>query len=696
MGFDRLHPAVQHHIVNSLGWSALRPLQEQAIDPLIDGDDAILLAPTAGGKTEAAIFPVLSKMLADNWTGLSVLYVCPIKALLNNLHLRLEHYGRLVGRTVELWHGDVEESARRQIRREPPDILLTTPESIEAQLVSRRSDPPSFFGSLRVVIADEVHAFGGDDRGWHLLAVLSRLEHLAGRPLQRIGLSASIGNPRELLAWLSPRGRPGRVIGPATSDSAPAELIVDHVGSIANAAQVISQLHRGRKRVVFCDSRARVEDLASQLRHRDIATFVSHSSLGVEERRDAERAFAEGEDCVIVATSTLELGIDVGDLDHVIQIDAPSTVASFLQRLGRTGRRPGTIRNCLFLATSQEALIRAAALVRLFRAGYVEPVVPPPEPLHVLAQQLMGLVLQTAGLTRRSWLTHLEIFLSQAALAATDGHQLIEAMLDRQILFEDEGVIWFGPEGEQSFGRRHFMELLAVFASPPLLTVLHGRREVGQVHPLSCTAVSSERPISLGGRAWEIVDVDWQKRVVLVRPAPGVGRARWLSDVAPLGFDLCRACREVLTTAESDVGWSTRAQKGIEESRKEHFYLEPQATVVVADRADRSTWWTFGGLLANEQLAGWLRRACSVSARADNMSISIDGMPPTVVADAVGKLDHQPAFSPEGPSRVAERLKFRECLPGPLLDRLLQARYAARHELARIIAEPCRAATIAV
>jgi ATP-dependent helicase Lhr and Lhr-like helicase len=172
--FDQLHPSVQHHVVNSLEWRSLRPLQEQAIGPVLAGKNCLLLAPTAGGKTEAAILPILSRMLSENWLGLSVLYVCPIRALLNNLEHRLSYYAGLVGRTSGLWHGDVAQAAKSRTLAEPPDILLTTPESLEALLISRRTDRFFFFGSVRSIIIDEIHAFAGDDRGWHLLAVLER------------------------------------------------------------------------------------------------------------------------------------------------------------------------------------------------------------------------------------------------------------------------------------------------------------------------------------------------------------------------------------------------------------------------------------------------------------------------------------------------------------------------------------------
>jgi len=199
---DRLHPVVVHHIVNTLGWPSLRALQEEAAGPVLDGADALLLAPTAGGKTEAAVFPLLTAMETRRWPGLSVIYVCPLKALLNNLLPRLETYAGWLGRRVAIWHGDVGPSARQRILRGPPDVLLTTPESLEAMLISLKVEHGALFAGLRAIVVDEVHAFAGDDRGWHLLAVLERLTTVTGRPIQRVGLSATVGNPDKLLDWL--------------------------------------------------------------------------------------------------------------------------------------------------------------------------------------------------------------------------------------------------------------------------------------------------------------------------------------------------------------------------------------------------------------------------------------------------------------------------------------------------------------
>ena len=334
--FDRLHPVLGHHIVNTLGWRSLRPLQRDAVGPVLAGEDTLLLAPTASGKTEAAAFPLLTAMEEQGWSGLSTLYVCPLKALLNNLLPRLEGYAGWLGRRVALWHGDVAAPQRRRLLVNPPDVLLTTPESLEAMLVSRNVDHRRAFADLRAVVVDEVHAFAGDDRGWHLLAVLERLTAIADRPIQRVGLSATVGNPKDLLGWLqgAGRGRPARVIAPepavaATLATRPAvDVELDYVGTVANAAKVLASLHRGEKRLVFCDSRRLVEEIGAALRARGVTTFLSHASLSVDERRRAELAFAEARDCVIVSTSTLELGIDVGDLDRIVQVNSPATVAS--------------------------------------------------------------------------------------------------------------------------------------------------------------------------------------------------------------------------------------------------------------------------------------------------------------------------------------------------------------------------------
>ncbi|WBB47308.1 DEAD/DEAH box helicase [Verrucosispora sp. WMMA2044] len=696
-----LHPVLLHHIVNSLQWPGLRPLQEAAVEPLLAGEDALLLAPTAGGKTEAAAFPLLSRMSAESWSGTSVLYLCPLKALLNNLLPRWERYADWLGRRAALWHGDVTAPRRRAILAARPDVLLTTPESLESMLVSRNVDHRAFFAGLRAVVVDEVHAFAGDDRGWHLLAVLERLTHLIGHPVQRIGLSATVGNPDRLLTWLQGSragARAGRVIAPdlpvaATATAAtapPGEIELDFVGSLQNAATVLSGLHAGEKRLVFCESRQAVEQLGSLLRERGITTFLSHASLSADERRRSEEAFAEARDCVIVSTSTLELGIDVGDLDRVVQIDAPSTVASFLQRLGRTGRRPGNIRNCLFLTRSGDALLEAAALLVLWGRGWVEPVVAPPEPRHIVAQQMLALCLQEHRVGDRNWSrwwNGLDPF-GRAAIP------IVRHLIDQGYLDSDSDMLYIGPESERRFGHRHFMGMTAVFVGAPEFTVLLGRDELGRVDPTLLTEeVQGDRRLLLNGRSWRVTYIDWRRQRCFVEPAESGGKARWTTGGwAGLGFELTRAMREVLLGADPPVKLTHRAAKRLAQEREERSAMvHPGGSVILRDRhGDDLRWWTWAGFRANATLAATLTEVVDPVQRFDDCQVRLRANLSreewrTLIADVDQRL-----CLPEVNKKALDGLKFSEALPERLALATLASRLADLGGATAVLQEPTR------
>lgn len=673
--FDRLHPALQHHIVNSLGWRDLREVQALSIDAYLDGKNMVVLAPTAGGKTESAFFPVISQMLSESWAGLSILYVSPIKALLNNQEQRLHKYMQLVGRRVALWHGDTPQGERQRILSEPPDCLLTTPESLEVLLVSQKVDHQQFFSNVRVVVIDELHAFAGDDRGWHLLSVFARIGRLAGRDIQRIGLSATVGNPQKMLEWLSSGSqRSQSVVRPSETDSKKPDVQLDFVGSLANAAKVISLLHQGEKRLVFCDSRSRVEQLAVLLRQYGIDTFVSHSSLGIDERRQAEEAFAQRQNCAIVATSSLELGLDVGDLDRVIQIDAPGTVSSFLQRMGRTGRRSNTTRNCLFLATSDEGLLRAAALIELWQRGYVEPVQAPPCPYHILAQQLMALILQERGIGQSQWFQWVQSVPGFADMAADRIAELVEYMIAKGILWSDDGILAFAPEGENTFGRRNFMDILSVFTSPPLFKVMSGQKELGNVHE-STFYRKEEGPaiLVLSGRSWKTNHLDWKRRIAYVEPTDEKGRSRWLGEGQMLSHAVCQSIRRILASDAEDPAWSRRAVQQLQEIRDEHPWISAEATSIVLQPNGQVRWWTFAGGIANTLLADALKPHCDV--KGDNLCLSFPKASSvqqvSEYIDSIRLEDVKPI-----PNEAAmENLKFSECLSSDIAREVFSVRF---------------------
>jgi len=689
--FERLHPALQHHIVNSLGWRELREVQSLSIDAFLTGANLVILAPTAGGKTESAFFPVISQMLDESWSGTSILYVSPIKALLNNQEQRLDKYLRLVGRQAALWHGDTPQGERRRIVAEQPDCLLTTPESLEVLLVSQKVDHHHFFSNVRVVVIDELHAFAGDDRGWHLLSVFARIGRIAGRDIQRIGLSATVGNPNEMLAWLSSGSeRPQQVVWPQGSDSKVPDVQLDYVGSLENAAKVISVLHQGEKRLVFCDSRSRVEQLAVSLRQYGIDTFVSHSSLGLDERRQAEEAFAQRQNCVIVATSSLELGLDVGDLDRVIQIDAPGTVSSFLQRMGRTGRRSNTTRNCLFLATNDEGLLRGAALIELWQQGYVEPVQAPPCPYHILAQQLMALILQERGIGKSQWFSWIERVPGFALMASQRVAELVEFMIAKGILWSDNGVLAFAPEGESTYGRQNFMEILSVFTSPPLFKVMSGQKELGNVHE-STFYKCEEGPaiLVLAGRSWKTKYLDWKRRIAHVEPTEEKGRSRWLGEGQMLRHSVCQSIRRILASDEDDPAWSRRAVQQFNKLRDEHPWVSADATSLVQMPNGQVRWWTFAGGVANALLADALKPHCDV--KSDNLSLSF---PSAKSLDSIVEYINgiQPgAIRPIPNIDAIENLKFSECLSPEIAAEVFVSRFEDPVGVTQAIEEPRRA-----
>ena len=672
--FDRLHPGVQYHLANTLRWNSLRPTQAEAVEPILSGRDTLVLAPTAGGKTEAAVFPLLSRMASEDWQGVSVLYVCPLRALLNNLQPRIDGYARWLGRAAAVWHGDVGQPHRQRILAERPDILLTTPESIEAMLVSTKVDPRVLFSGLQAVVVDEIHAFAGDDRGWHLLAVLERLSRVAGRQLQRVGLSATVGNPDELLTWLqgSFHGRDSLVVSPSVTPSAVRpDITVDFVGSLLNAAKVISSLHAGEKRLVFVDSRRQAEEIGAMLRDNGIETYISHSSLSAAERRRSEAAFADARDTVIVATSTLELGIDVGDLDRVIQIGSTRTVASFLQRLGRTGRRPGTSRNYLFLCVDDESLLLAAGMLKRWSDDWVEPVSPPAHPRHIAAQQLMALCLQEHRITA-------EAVTQWGDLAVFDDSA--EEILDYLVTegyFESDGPFFhIGQEAERRFGRRYFSDLTAVFTAPPEFLVLAGRVEVGTIGTdLLTDKVEGPRTLLLGGRSWKVTHAD------------GGGRAKWSGSGGGLSYDIARGMRDViLGMLPPGVTFTARASDMVEQLRQSYGDNASQDRLIVrlpSDSAGR--WWTWAGTAANRTLQASLPTVVDPRQRIDEKSIRlIPGISVRELSEAIASVQWS---EPCVDANALRGLKFSAALPTNLATRTLSSRLGDSPTAHRVTAE---------
>ncbi len=679
--FDRLSPAMQYQVANTLGFRELRPVQNLSIEALLDGDNAVVLAPTAGGKTEAAFFPLLSAMDAQDWRPVSVLYLSPIRALLNNQEERVSRYAGMIGRRAFKWHGDTAQSMRKRFLKDPTDVLLITPESLEAMLMSPRISARELFAGLRAVIIDEVHAFADDARGAHLASLMERLQRFCGRDLQRVGLSATVGNPEEILRWLQGSSqRPSRIVDPGGARRQP-ELAIDYVGGLENAATMIDKLHPGRKRLVFVDSRGQAERLGNLLSGLGVHTFVTHGSLSARERHDAERAFHQGSNCVIVATSALELGIDVGDLDHVLQIDSPPSVASFLQRMGRTGRR-GSPANCTFLCTKEDSVLQAAAILQLFRQGFVEPVRPVYRGYHILAHQLMALCVQHSGVPIGDWWSWVAGAAPFTQVSGEERQAMVDHMLSTESLADQGGRLWLGPKGEKRYGGANFRDLYAVFDSPRLITVRAGIDDIGQVDAMFLAAIDSEAQrgaFMLGGKSWQVATIDWERGICIVRPAPQGRAPRWSGGARFLGYDLCQAMGTLLRSDVVDPSWSKRATTVMETVRAEHANLRDG--IPFQQTTDSITWWTFAGGAANLLLARLLEATLGEKVTSRNNTITLKdqaGQSLVALQDALRALAERGGPTLDDArthcrtsNAKARFSKFDACLPEEQLETLL-------------------------
>lgn len=626
--FARFPARLQDAIVARLGWSSLRPVQELAGQVLLDGQNTVILAPTAGGKTEASFFPLLARLMQEEPQGVGLIYIAPIKALLNNQAERLGLYTEMVGLRRFLWHGDIKDSQKRAFIKEPAAVLMTTPESLEVMLLSDKVPHSKLFGDLRAVVIDEIHAVAGTDRGTHLISVLERLARLTPNDIQRVGLSATIGNPTEILRWLQGTSkRESCVVDPPRSSS-PKDLRIhlkDTLGAIATNA---SQIAQGKKSLFFCQSRALSEDLAERLRNRKTDVFVHHSSVSLEERTAAEARFHQGTNACIVCTSTLELGIDVGDLDLVFQANAPSTVSSFLQRLGRTGRRNGQRANTTFFCENVETVLQAIAIVELARSGWVESVPTQDRAWAVLVHQLLALTIQFGAISPERCWESLSIVPDFAGINGEEFEFLINHMVQADYLFAAGGLLSIGNEAERVFGRRNFMELYAVFSSPVFYRVkTKAGYEIGALEQAFVdTLVTEVSSFLLGGRAWMVIQVNHEERTIYVLPAPRGKKPSW-GGFAPqlLSFEICQKIAEILKMQAPIPYIDELAQSALNEYRSELEQILMQANFNIRTDSEQLTWWTFAGGNINNTLKYGLQFQHDWKIVADNFKLKIVG-----------------------------------------------------------------------
>jgi ATP-dependent Lhr-like helicase len=371
----------------------------------------------------------------------------------------------------------------------------------------------------------------------------------------------------------------------------------------ADLPPMVSERAVGKKTLFFCNSRARTEKVAMAIKKRETSVFVHHSSISKEEREKAEEAITHGSNVCIVCTSTLELGIDVGELDRILQEECPSTVASFLQRMGRTGRRPNTRANTTFFTTHKETLLQAIALIELARSHWVENISLNHWSWHILVQQIMAMCLQFGAATRwHIWDTiHLAACFSK--ISEQSFHDLIDYMIGLDFLQEESGRLSMGREAEKTFGAKNFKELYAVFSSPAAYKVLTiGGQSLGTIEWQFADQMELPCCFRLDGSGWLVERLEHQSRTVYVTKATTNKTPTW-GGYAPniLSYEICRQIFRIQTCDDDYPYCDPAAQEALNEIRQEKaFFRGHFAPLQVED--NYLHWWTFAGNRINTTL----------------------------------------------------------------------------------------------
>jgi len=563
--FDRLHPRVQRWIYDQR-WTTLREVQEAAVDPILAAGDVVIAAATAGGKTEAAFLPICSTIVAQPPAGIQVLYVSPLKALINDQYDRLERLGNHLNLVVHRWHGDVGTSSKREVLRDPRGILIITPESLEALFVGRGPEVRRLFAGLVYVVVDELHAFMGTERGRQLQSLLHRVELAIRRRVPRIALSATLGDMTLAAEFVRP-GAPERVtlisatgegaqvrlqlrgyrVAPPRDD-APAPVEWDSTedasadagdesdAGLRAVAEHLFQTLRGEDNLIFANSRTRVEAYADHLRRLSEERRVPnefwphHGSLSRELREDVEAMLKDRTRPVsVVCTTTLEMGIDIGDMKSIAQVGAPPSVASLRQRLGRSGRRGGAAVLRIYVeeheltdeSPLQDALhaelVQTIAMVQLLLASWYEP--PPSGALHLstLVQQTLSLIAQHGGVRAdQAWRT----LCQNGPFSGVDAPTFtafLRCLGQRELIQQAaSGELLLGVRGEQLVGHYSFY---TAFTTPEEYQLCAGSRPLGSL-PIDFP-VDEGSYLIFAGRRWRVVSVDEERRLIDLAPAAG-------------------------------------------------------------------------------------------------------------------------------------------------------------------------------
>ncbi len=655
--FAQLHPGIQEAIYR-LGWDALRPLQADAIAAVLGGSQHVILsAATAAGKTEAAFLPVLSRICEQRAPSVQALYISPLKALINDQFGRLEQLCEAAEIPVHRWHGDVSATEKQRLRREPAGVLLITPESLESQFVNHDRYLQQMYAGLEFVVIDELHAFLDSVRGIHLQSLLSRLEQKAGVQARRLGLSATLGDFAPACAFLH-QAAPDEVL--VLKDEARGRDLLVSVKSflkqeekegegppdsetegMGGVAENIALCFRREANLIFCNRRQDTEVLADRLRsiaQRDgwehaNPFLVHHGSLSSEHRHDVEQKLKAGEPVTALCTGTLEMGIDIGAVKTTGQVGAPWTVASLVQRIGRSGRKEGqpqilrlyTLDEKLHAKSGLEdrlfpELIRAIATVELHLEKWLEPPPPPRAHYSTLVHQILSVLRQTGGLSAALVFERLCMRGPFCIVTAPDFAALLRGLRDKELIEQmPTGEIILAPAGERIVESRDFY---AAFTGSVDYSIEHHGTKIGVLPLLSVPPVGEH--LLLAGRRWVVEDINHDARRAEIAAARGWKRPWFAGQRGDIHERVMQRMRDVL---RGDGGFSYLDKAATERltQAREVFKLAGLHISDITPCGDGTLWFPWQGS-AKFRARLLHARACGVMAEWDSLSIEYPKM----------------------------------------------------------------------